>query len=49
MESSLAHTKWDCVYHVVWIPKSQFSDFGIYPSNEVIPAILPIGSYEEPF
>jgi putative transposase len=20
-ESSLAHTKWDCVYHVVWIPK----------------------------
>jgi len=20
-ESSLAHTKWDCVYHIVWIPK----------------------------
>lgn len=20
-ENSLAHTKWDCVYHVVWIPK----------------------------
>jgi putative transposase len=20
-ESSLAHTKWDCTYHVVWIPK----------------------------
>ncbi len=20
-EKSLAHTKWDCVYHVVWIPK----------------------------
>jgi hypothetical protein len=19
--SSLAHTKWDCVYHIVWIPK----------------------------
>jgi putative transposase len=21
MEDSLAHTKWDCVYHIVWIPK----------------------------
>jgi putative transposase len=21
MENSLAHTKWDCVYHIVWIPK----------------------------
>ena len=20
-ESSLAHTRWDCVYHIVWIPK----------------------------
>jgi putative transposase len=20
-ESSLAHTKWDCTYHIVWIPK----------------------------
>jgi len=20
-EASLAHTKWDCTYHVVWIPK----------------------------
>ena len=21
MENSLAHTKWDCTYHIVWIPK----------------------------
>lgn len=21
MEQSLAHTKWDCKYHVVWVPK----------------------------
>ena len=21
MEDSLAHTKWDCTYHIVWIPK----------------------------
>ena len=20
-ENSLSHTRWDCVYHVVWIPK----------------------------
>ena len=20
-EQSLAHMKWDCVYHIVWIPK----------------------------
>jgi hypothetical protein len=28
MENSLAHTKWDCVYHIVWIPISENSDMG---------------------
>ena len=27
-EESLAHTKWNCKYHIVFAPKSKSFDFG---------------------
>ena len=38
-ESSLAHTKWDCVYHVVWIPKHRRKVMYGDPRREIVEII----------
>ena len=44
---SLAHTKWECKYHVVWIPKYRRNKLFVEIRQELGPVLRELATHKE--